>query len=119
MPGRFERDKSYQDLSDAFTADLVPDLPALSMFNICPTHNVPALISTRGKRSFKPMRWGFIPAWPSSPTERAPLINARSEAFAVKHAFRQAVRSRRCVVPATGYFEWTKDEAGQKTPYFV
>jgi hypothetical protein len=57
------------------------------------------------------MRWGFIPHWYKTPSDGPLLINARAESIAEKPAFRAAARERRCLIPADGFYEWTKDEA--------
>jgi putative SOS response-associated peptidase YedK len=66
------------------------------------------------------MRWGFVPHWYKTPIDGPLLINARAETIAEKPAFRAAVRERRCLIPATGFYEWTKDAEGNRLPwYFV
>ena len=65
------------------------------------------------------MRWGFLPHWYKSPTDGPLLINARAETVAEKPAFRSACRSRRCLIPATGFYEWTKDEDGNRLPWYI
>lgn len=85
-------------------------------YNIAPTQDVPVV---RGlDRHTSPLKWGLIPFWAKDPTGGARLINARSESVATKPAFRSAFKSRRCLVPADGYFEWVK--AGKKKrPYWI
>jgi putative SOS response-associated peptidase YedK len=65
------------------------------------------------------MRWGFLPHWYKTPTAGPLLINARCETIAEKPAFRAACRERRCLIPATGFYEWTKDEAGNRLPWYI
>jgi len=60
------------------------------------------------------MLWGFIPSWYKKPNNGPFLINAWTEIIAEKSAFRQACRERRCVVVATGFYEWTKSEDGER-----
>ena len=61
------------------------------------------------------MRWGFIPTWYKTPNDGPLLINARAESIAEKPAFKDACRTRRCVIVATGFYEWTKDADGGAT----
>ena len=86
--------------------------------NIAPTQPVPIVIVENGGRHFRLMRWGLIPAWVKDPRKFTLLINARSETVAEKTAFKNAIRRRRCLVPADGYYEWHVFD-GQKRPYFI
>jgi putative SOS response-associated peptidase YedK len=83
-----------------------PNFPA--RYNIAPTQTIGVVcLDAEGTRSFRPMRWGLLPAFVKDPKGRPPLINARAEGIAEKPAFRQAFASRRCLVPADGFYEWT------------
>jgi putative SOS response-associated peptidase YedK len=71
-----------------------------------------------GVRSFALMRWGLIPAWVKDPHTFSLLINARGETIGEKPAFRNAMRRRRCLFPADGFYEW-KAEIGRKRPFCI
>jgi putative SOS response-associated peptidase YedK len=86
--------------------------------NIAPTQPVPVVIIENGVRHFRLMRWGLLPAWVKDPRKFALLINARAETVREKPAFRNAIRRRRCLVPADGYYEW-QASAQRKRPYFI
>ena len=88
-------------------------------YNIAPTQPV-AIVrrSPRGGRELALVRWGLIPAWVKDPRAFATLVNARAESVAGKPSFRGALRHRRCLVPASGYYEWT-GSAGRKVPHLV
>src|SRR5690606_27870174 len=62
---------------------------------------------------------GLIPPWYKAPNDGPLLINARAESVARKPAFRDAVRESRCLVPASGFYEWTKDAAGNRLPWYI
>jgi putative SOS response-associated peptidase YedK len=81
--------------------------PFVSRYNIAPNTPIPAVRSDpdTGTPSVDFLRWGLVPAW-SKTSDGPPLINARADSVATKPSFRDAVRSRRCVVPATGFYEW-------------
>ncbi len=100
--------------------DAVPsnDLPEVPRYNICPTQSVGVVTSDGKGRRYRPMRWGFLPHWYKTPTDGPLLINARAETIAEKPAFRAACRERRCLVPATGFYEWTKDPEGNRLPWY-
>lgn len=74
---------------------------------------------TLGPRRLMAVRWGFIPRWYKSPTDGPLLINARAETIATKPAFRNAARQRRCIIPATGFYEWTRLQDGERLPWFI
>ena len=65
------------------------------------------------------MRWGSIPSWVNEIKPGKPLINARSETLLEKPSFRNAIRRRRCLIPADGYYEWLGDLPGKKVPHVI
>lgn len=79
-------------------------------YNIAPTQPVPVIRQhpTEPIRKMSLLRWGLIPSWASDPSVGARMINARSETASVKPAFREALMSRRCLIPADGFYEWQK-----------
>ena len=87
-------------------------------YNVCPTDPVAVIIAAQGRRRLGPMRWGFIPRWYKTPTDGPLLFNARAETIAEKPAFRDAVRRRRCLIPASGFYEWTK-EGETRLPWYI
>lgn len=95
------------------------DLPETPRYNVCPTQAVHTVVSEDGTRRLRSMRWGFLPHWYKTPTDGPLLINARAETVAEKPAFRKACRERRCLIPATGFFEWTKDKEGNRLPWHI
>lgn len=117
MCGRFAITLPPGAMAQLFEAVPANDLPPVPNFNVCPTNHVHTVIGGEGRRLVA-MRWGFIPHWYKSPTDGPLLINARSETVAEKPAFRGAVRDRRCLIPADGFFEWTKAEADKRLPWF-
>ena len=90
---------------------LVPDWKP--RYNVAPTQDAPVVIGTQD-RALVNMRWGLVPSWADSPEVGTRSINARVETIAELPTFRRAYAARRCVVPATGYFEWRS--AGGKAP---
>ncbi len=95
------------------------DLPPVPNYNVCPTNPVAVVTSEGASRRLRPMRWGFIPHWYDTPSDGPLLINARAETLAEKPAFRAAARARRCLVPADGFFEWSKGEDGRRLPWYI
>lgn len=119
MCGRFTLTLSDEDLERLFEAEATADLPPVPRLNICPTQDIAAVVVDDGARILKPMRWGFIPHWYKKPNDGPLLINARAEGVAEKPAFRAACRSRRCLIPASGFYEWTKAADGGKDPWYI
>lgn len=116
MCGRFAITLPNDAMAKVFDASPANDLPDVPNFNVCPTTQVHVCLSDIGRRLVA-MRWGFIPHWYKSPTDGPLLINARSETIAEKPAFAAACRTRRCLIPATGFYEWTK-EGDKRLPWY-
>lgn len=72
-----------------------------------------------GTRRFVLVRWGFVPAWKKEFGSEKPMVNARSETVLDKPSFRNAMRRRRCLVPADGFYAWKGDVPGRKQAYFI
>lgn len=88
-------------------------------YNIAPQQPVPIIIEHRGHRAIGLVRWGLVPAWAPDDRPDMKTINARAETIATKPAYRDAFRLRRCIVPASGFYEWRKESGGSRTPYAV
>jgi putative SOS response-associated peptidase YedK len=109
MCGRFLIKSLPGDIAEFFNAPEEPSLFDEPRFNIAPTQTVPVVVEENGARQFRPMRWGLIPAWAKDRAIGYRTINAKCETVAEKPAFRGAFRKRRCLVPASGFFEWRKE----------
>ena len=106
-------------MAQLFNAVPANDLPDAPRYNVCPTTPVHVIRAGEGDRRLVAMRWGFIPMWYKKPSGGPLLINARAETIAEKPAFRKAVRERRCLIPATGFYKWTKDADGNRLPWYI
>jgi putative SOS response-associated peptidase YedK len=116
MCGRYVIISSPQAIRALFGYAEQPNFPA--RHNIAPTQPVPIVRLFEGTRSFALVRWGLIPSWAKDPRTFTLLINARGESVIDKPAFRNAMRRRRCLFPADGFYEWRQDGKG-KRPFFV
>lgn len=116
MCGRFVITSSPDALRRLFGYSEQPNLPA--RYNIAPTQPVPVVFAERGARSFTLMQWAFLPGWVKDPKKFGLVINARAESVIDKPAFKNAIRRRRCLIPADGYYEWYAT-ALRKRPLFV
>ncbi len=135
MCGRYASSRRPEDLVEEFEIDkvevketLVPD------YNVAPTKQVYAVVERPGpedeagahaERQLRALRWGLVPFWAKDPAIGSRMINARMESVHEKPAFRRAFASRRCLLPADGYYEWyateQKTKAGKplKQPFFI
>ncbi|HZH26308.1 MAG TPA: SOS response-associated peptidase [Azospirillaceae bacterium] len=120
MCGRFVVKTPVEELGRIFG---FPERPNLGpRYNVAPTQDVGVVVNgTRPEtagRHLVQMRWGLVPPWAEDVSIGNRLINARAEGIADKPSFRHAVRQRRCLVPADGFYEW-KAEAKAKLPYLI
>ncbi len=119
MCGRFAVTLPHDAMAQLFEASPANDLPGVPNYNVCPTDQVHVVRCGETGRALVAMRWGFLPRWYRSTTDGPLLINARSETIAQKPAFRDACRERRCIIPATGFYEWTKTAEGVRLPWYI
>ena len=116
MCGRYVITSAPEAIRALFRYPAQPNFPA--RYNIAPTQPVPIIRIFEGVRGFALVRWGLIPSWVKDPRHFTLLINARGETVAEKPAFRNAMKRRRCLFPANGFYEWKSDGA-RKRPYFI
>lgn len=119
MCGRFTLAIEPQELAEAFDlAETLDDFPP--RYNIAPSQPIAAILKSPDdqERHFQLLKWGLIPSWSKDPSIGNRLINARGETVATKPSFRAAFKRRRCLIPATGFYEWQKHEGG-KQPFYI
>jgi putative SOS response-associated peptidase YedK len=116
MCGRFVITSPPAALRQIFGYIEQPNFPP--RHNIAPTQPIPVVIVENGVRHFRLMRWGLLPAWVKDPRKFALLINARADTVLDRPAFKNAMRRRRCLIPAEGYYEW-QASGTRKRPHFI
>jgi putative SOS response-associated peptidase YedK len=129
--GRYASTKNPATLAAEFDAeDATEDAVGGPDYNVAPTREVVTVVQrhprdedgepdqTRTERTLRVMRWGLVPAWSKDASGAAKLINARSESAATKPSFRTSMASRRCIMPAEGWYEWQRD-GKVKQPFFT
>jgi putative SOS response-associated peptidase YedK len=117
MCGRYFLHASAEQLAALFGEMPMPRLAP--RYNIAPTQPVPVVrVADGGRREMVLVRWGLVPGWSRGPDNRYSMINARVETVAQKPAYRGALRYRRCLVPADGFYEWRATARG-KQPYVL
>lgn len=95
------------------------DVTLEDRFNIAPTEDVPVLLKTEaGEWQLKDMRWWLVPNWTDAPSTKYTMFNAKSETLGKSRAYRMPYQRQRCIVPASGYYEWQKQASG-KVPYLI
>jgi len=117
MCGRFALKETPRKLAEHFR--IAGDFNFAPLWNIAPSMRIAAITADpEDKRHFKMMRWGLIPSWAKDATIGNKLNNARGETVAEKPSFRSAFKTRRCLIPASGFYEW-KTEHGIKQPWYM
>jgi putative SOS response-associated peptidase YedK len=116
MCGRYAIISAPEAIRALFRYREQPNFPP--RYNVAPTQPIPIVRLVEGQRQFALVRWGLLPSWVKDPTTFTLLINARGESVIDKPAFRAAMKRRRCLIPADGFYEW-KVIRGRKQPNFV
>ncbi|TNE30951.1 MAG: SOS response-associated peptidase [Alphaproteobacteria bacterium] len=118
MCGRYSQNSPIEKLRDVFGVTERFNFPP--SYNIAPTQYAPIVRFSKSKDrgELTLMRWGLIPFWAKDITIGNKLINARAETLAEKPSFRGALKYRRCIIPADGFYEWQKQETG-KQPFNI
>ena len=117
MCGRFTQKYTWRELVELYRLTQ----PARNLeprYNVAPTSTIDAIRVRDGARELVPMRWGLVPSWWTKPLKDVPAtFNAHGETVAEKPMFRSASKRTRCIVPASGYYEW-RTINGAKQPYY-
>ena len=120
MCGRFTLHHSWADVWEMYNLIRPEDraLNTQAQYNIAPTKQVPFVSLSEGGQIVQHGRWWLVPHW-AKEIPKYTLFNARSEDAYKKPSFRDAFKSKRCLIPADGYYEWTKGEEGNKDPHYI
>jgi putative SOS response-associated peptidase YedK len=116
MCGRYSITTAPEAMRQLFGYPEQPNFPP--RYNIAPTQPVPIVRRDRGQRQFALVRWGLMPSWVKDPRQFVLLHVARGESVNDKPAFRNAMKRRRCLVPADGFYEWS-EHGERKRPFFI
>ena len=119
MCGRLTMTHPHDAMAALFAASPDNDLPEGPRYNVCPTNPVGVVTSTDGARRLRVMRWGLVPPWYKALNDGPLIINARADTVAQKPAFRDAIRHRRCILPASGFYEWSAGPNGTRLPWYI
>lgn len=116
MCGRFTLHSSSNEFADQFGAASPDGL--CPRYNIAPSQAIAIIRAGDGTRRADLVRWGLIPSWAKDPKIGSKMINARAETIFEKPSYRSAIRQRRCLIPADGFYEW-KTDGKVKTPHWI
>ena len=105
-----------EDLKKLFALASAP--PFLQKYNIAPTLQIPAIREQNNQRTLDSLRWGLIPHWVKDQKIKVTAFNARLETLTQKPFFRDPIRHQRCIIPASGFYEWQK-QGDKKQPYYI
>lgn len=117
MCGLYSFRKSAEETRSLFNYLETPDFPPRDY--VAPGGPIAIVRLEQGLRHFALVRWGLVPSWAKEVAPAKPLINARGETVLEKASFRNAMRRRRCLIPADGFYEWKGDVPGRKQPFHV
>jgi putative SOS response-associated peptidase YedK len=117
MCGRYASTLPPEMMVELF--NLLKQVELVPRYNIAPTQPIVAIWEQEGRREARFARWGLVPGWVKDPREFPLLINARVETMAEKPAFRDALKHGRCIIPASGYYEWHTNPDKTKQPYYI
>lgn len=118
MCGRFTNDAEQAAIEKEFKVGKLNKVEFAPRYNIAPSQLIDAILETGEERIFTRLKWGLIPSWAKDDSIGNKMINARAETLAEKPSFRSAFKQRRCIIPATGFYEWSKKGAGAKKPFY-
>jgi putative SOS response-associated peptidase YedK len=121
MCGRFTYRLTWREIVALYrlTAPATPARNLQARYNICPTTTIDTVIERDAQRELVPMRWGLVPFWWKKKAKETPAtFNARAETVAEKPMFRAAFKRARCLIPASGYYEWHGTPTGKQPYYF-
>lgn len=119
MCGRFNQRATATEIKNFFDLLRLPDWDWTPRYNIAPTQLHPIIRQIDGTREATIARWGLIPSWAKDEKIGYRMINARSETVAEKPSFRAAFKRRRCLIPASGFYEWQRIDAKTKQPHHI
>ncbi|WP_340102864.1 SOS response-associated peptidase [Rhodohalobacter sp. 8-1] len=119
MCGRYTLIENLKDLEEWFDADRIELDELQPSYNVAPSQMVPVVgENEEGRRSILPFQWGFLPFWADEKDISYSMINARAETLDSKRSYKRNFKRYRCLVPASGFYEWS-GEKGDKEPCYI
>jgi putative SOS response-associated peptidase YedK len=118
MCGRFTNKAKSKDIEKEFKVGRKNANLFEPRYNIAPSQMIDVVFEPESERILSQLKWGLIPHWAKDSDIGNRMINARAETLTEKPSFREAFKSRRCIIPASGFYEWQKTGTGAKQPFY-
>lgn len=118
MCGRFTNEATEKNIKSEFKVGRINNVSFDARYNIAPSQMIDAVLESDAERILTQLKWGLIPSWAKDGTIGNKMINARAETLAEKPSFKNAFKSRRCIIPASGFYEWAKKGTQAKQPFY-
>lgn len=118
MCGRFTNKAESKDIEKEFKVGRKNANLFEPRYNIAPSQMIDVVFAPENERILSQLKWGLVPSWSKDAATSKGLINARAETITEKPSFREAFKSRRCIIPASGFYEWQKKGTGAKQPFY-
>ena len=118
MCGRFSSSSKPEQMKKEFKVAVEDPAIFKPRYNIAPSQMIPVVLDRTGERIVAQLKWGLVPSWAKDALIGSRMINARAETLMEKPSFREAYKSRRCIIPASGFYEWQRAEKGAKQPFY-
>jgi putative SOS response-associated peptidase YedK len=118
MCGRFTNRAKPEQIKAEFKVGNKNSVLFEPRFNIAPAQMIDVVFQPETERILSRLKWGLVPSWSKEAPTSKGLINARAETITEKPSFREAFKSRRCIIPASGFYEWQKKGTGAKQPFY-
>lgn len=114
MCGRYTITVTLEELMMRYFIDEAPQVHYVPKYNAAPVQHIPAVIHDGRRNRLGTLRWGLIPSWARDDKSGSTKINARAESLLEKASFKNLIRSRRCIIPADGFYEWKQGPDGKQ-----
>jgi putative SOS response-associated peptidase YedK len=114
MCGRFSNKANREDIEKEFKVGAKNPNIFKERYNIAPSQMIDVVFEPKAERIIKQLKWGLVPSWAKDAEIGNRMINARAETITEKPSFRDAFKSRRCIIPASGFYEWVRPEKSLK-----
>jgi putative SOS response-associated peptidase YedK len=117
MCGQFTNNAKPEQIKTEFKVNAKNPNLYQPRFNIAPSQMIDVVFEPENERIFSQLKWRLVPSWAKDAPTSKGLINARAETITEKPSFREAFKSRRCIIPASGFYEWQKKNTGAKNRF--
>ncbi len=118
MCGRYTNAAKKEQIKNEFKVGKLNLSSSEPRYNIAPQQIIDVVFEPKGERILEQLKWGLVPRWAKDSDIGNRMINARAETITEKPSFREVFQKRRCIIPASGFYEWQKKGTGAKQPFY-